>query len=193
MNIFKPVYYSFSCTGSTVMYCLIDTSMCQAWRWNVESPIKGTTWFPFFEGAQNLLSSTVSPAVFKIYDINSTLEPSWEQEQHWLSRGTAAFLPNENVAISVERELMWSIILEGSRVFSQAFILKSIIPITLPWFCSLLRKHENRLVHLFRSPYFQSMITLKREKASGEVKLPIRRVELSLERIEMLIYYARSY
>ena len=127
---------------------MVDSSVCQAWRWNVESPIKGTTWFPFFEGAQNLQERQWKKAVFKIYDINSTLEPSWEQEQHWLSRGTAAFLQKENAAISLERELMWSIILKGDRVFSQAFILKSIIPITLPWFCSLLRKHENRLVHL---------------------------------------------
>lgn len=82
MNIFKPVYYSFSCTGRTVMYCLIDTSMCQAWRWNVESPIKGTTWFPFFEGAQNLPSSTVCPAVFKIYDIQP-----WDPAENRSSTG----------------------------------------------------------------------------------------------------------
>jgi len=81
-----------------------------------------------------------------MYDINSASEPSWEK-QKGLSSGTAAFLQKEKASIS------WKGINVALHlrevVFSLAFILNSIICVTLAWFCCpLLKKHESRLDHL---------------------------------------------
>ena len=137
------------------MYCLMYASMCQAQRWNVESLINVTTWFPFLKEL-TICSRRRHSLKFMI------LIQTWNPAENRSRIGFPMVLLlsyRMRMQLSVERELMWYTTLKGSRVFSQGFIFKRIIPITLPWFCSLLRKHENRLDHLFRSPYFHSRIT----------------------------------